>query len=88
MAERDSHIWVGTDGGGINIIHPDSHRITVLEHIPGDNYSLPVNSILSLYNDNYNNMVGRQYPQRIDQYPRSVHEDLYRCLSRKHPRPE
>ena len=56
MAERDSHIWVGTDGGGINIIHPDSHRITVLEHIPGDNYSLPVNSILSLYNDNYNNM--------------------------------
>lgn len=35
---------------------PDSHRITVLEHIPGDNYSLPVNSILSLYNDNYNNM--------------------------------
>lgn len=56
IAERDSHIWVGTDGGGINIIRPDNHQITVLEHIPGDNYSLPVNSILSLYNDTYNNM--------------------------------
>ena len=56
LAEREGQIWIGTDGGGINIIHPDSHRITVLEHIPGDNYSLPVNSILSLYNDNYNNM--------------------------------
>ena len=85
MAERDSHIWVGTDGGGINIIHPDSHRITVLEHIPGDNYSLPVNSILSLYNDNYNNMWAGSIRKGLINI-REV--SMNRCLSRKHPRPE
>lgn len=56
MSERDSQIWAGTDGGGINIIDPEKKEIHILEHISGDNYSLPVNSVLSLYKDNYNNM--------------------------------
>ena len=42
-----SLILNGTDGGGNNIIRPDNQQISVLEHIPGDNYSLPVSSILS-----------------------------------------
>ncbi|WP_455584725.1 hybrid sensor histidine kinase/response regulator transcription factor [Bacteroides sp.] len=56
MAERDSQIWIGTDGGGINILNPENGEISVLEHIPGNNYSLPVNSILYLHNDKNNNM--------------------------------
>lgn len=56
MAELDGQIWLGTDGGGINILNPETEQITVLEHVPGDSYSLPVNSILSLYRDDYNNM--------------------------------
>ncbi|MEG1867033.1 MAG: two-component regulator propeller domain-containing protein [Bacteroides sp.] len=56
IAEQGSHIWFGTDGGGINILHPETEKFSILEHIPGDNYSLPVNSILCLYNDDYNNM--------------------------------
>lgn len=56
MAERDNKIWIGTDGGGINILDPETHKIKILEHIPGNHYSLPVNSILSLYNDSNNNM--------------------------------
>lgn len=56
MAERDNKIWIGTDGGGINILDPETHTIKILEHIPGSRYSLPVNSILSLYNDSNNNM--------------------------------
>lgn len=56
MAERDEHIWIGTDGGGINILDPETKEIDILEHIPGNNYSLPVNSILYLYNDVNNNM--------------------------------
>ncbi|MCZ4279084.1 hypothetical protein O4H54_24740, partial [Rhodococcus yunnanensis] len=56
MAELDGQIWFGTDGGGINILNPKTKQITVLEHVPGDSYSLPVNSILCLYKDDYNNM--------------------------------
>ncbi len=56
MIEKDSRIWIGTDGGGINILDPETHEFTVLEHIPGNPYSFPCNSILSLYNDANNNM--------------------------------
>lgn len=57
LAEREGNIWIGTDGGGINILHPETGRFSLLEHIPGsDNYSLPANSILCLYNDRNNNM--------------------------------
>ena len=51
MVEKDSEIWAGTDGGGINVIAPQTHEIKVIKHVPGDNLSLPVNSILCLHND-------------------------------------
>lgn len=57
LAEREGQIWIGTDGGGINILEPETGHISLLEHVPGsDNYSLPANSILCLYNDRNNNM--------------------------------
>lgn len=57
LAERENKLWIGTDGGGINILEPETGRFSLLEHIPGRaNYSLPANSILSLYNDYNNNM--------------------------------
>ena len=56
MIEKDSHIWIGTDGGGINILDPETHEISILEHVPGDKYSFTCNSILSLYNDANNNI--------------------------------
>lgn len=51
IEECNNLIWVGTDGGGINIINPETQEIKVLKHMPGDNSSLPVNSILNLHND-------------------------------------
>lgn len=56
MAEKDEHIWIGTDGGGINVLDPETNDFTILEHIPGDAYSLPVNSISCLHNDANHNM--------------------------------
>ena len=56
MTERDSCIWAGTDGGGINIIDPENNRIRVLSHIAGDPSSLPAHSIKSIYTDNYGNI--------------------------------
>ena len=31
MTERDDHIWIGTDGGGINILDPGSNEMSILE---------------------------------------------------------
>lgn len=51
IEEYNSAIWIGTDGGGINILNPETKKIKVLKNIPGDNASLPVNSICNLHYD-------------------------------------
>ncbi len=51
-----SAIWAGTDGGGINIINPDTDEIKVLSHVAGDPSSLPAHSIKSIYIDDYDNI--------------------------------
>ena len=53
MTEHDGKILAGTDGGGINIINPDTEKITVLSNISGDPYSLPAHSIESIFIDQY-----------------------------------
>ena len=51
LEEHNGQIWMGTDGGGIHILNPQTGKISTLRYIPGDRYSLPANSILCLYND-------------------------------------
>lgn len=57
MVERDGKLWIGTDGGGINILDLQTGLFTSLEYKPGEeSYSLSANSILSLYKDKDNNI--------------------------------
>ena len=56
LEEHNGQIWMGTDGGGIHVLNPQTGKISTLRYIPGDRYSLPANSILCLYNDKSNNM--------------------------------
>lgn len=56
IKEKDDLLWLATDGGGISILDMKKKEFTVIEHIPGNIYSLPVNSIFCLYNDYENNM--------------------------------
>ena len=56
LTERDSRIWAGTDGGGINIIDPETDNIKTLTHIAGDPSSLPAHSIKCIYTDSYGNI--------------------------------
>lgn len=46
LEEHNGQIWMGTDGGGIHILNPQTGKISTLRYIPGDRYSLPANSIL------------------------------------------
>lgn len=52
LIEKDKQLWIATDGGGINILDYQSDTITAIEHIAGDPYSLPVNTITCFYKDN------------------------------------
>ena len=51
MEQQDSLLWLGTDGGGINILNTITHQIRKIEHIRGEMYSFPANSVNSLYKD-------------------------------------
>lgn len=56
MEKQDSLLWMGTDGGGINILNKKNNHIEVLSHVSGNGNSLPSNSIKSLFNDDYGMM--------------------------------
>jgi len=56
MKERNSEIWAGTDGGGINIINLEKDKVSILRHISGDVSSFPAHSIKNIYIDDYGNV--------------------------------
>ena len=56
IKEINNHIWIGTDGGGINILDPEKGTIKVMQHISGDVHSLPVNTITCLSGNGYDNI--------------------------------
>lgn len=58
MVEYEGEIWLGTDGGGINILNPETNEFRVLPYLPGDKNSLPDNSVQSLCVDGDNLWVG------------------------------
>ena len=53
LTEKNSQIWAGTNGGGVNIIDLDKNKINVLTHIAGDPSSFPSHSIKSIHTDHY-----------------------------------
>lgn len=57
LEQRQGELWMGTDGGGINILNPESGQFThIKHHAGGKQYTLPTNSINCLYNDPYGNL--------------------------------
>ena len=56
LTEKGNTILAGTDGGGINIINPETDEIQTLTHISGDRSSFPAHSIKSLHTDHYGNI--------------------------------
>ena len=55
ITHQDSLLWVGTDGGGINVINPHTQQnVSVLKHVIGEKNSFPSNAIKCLYNDQNN----------------------------------
>lgn len=56
LTEKNSSVWAGTDGGGINVIDTENNTIKVLSHVPGNSSSFPTHSIKSIYTDSHGNI--------------------------------
>lgn len=56
LTERNNHLWVATDGGGINIISLDDFTFNNIQQRQDDMHSFPANTIYRLYLDPANNM--------------------------------
>lgn len=52
MEKSDSLLWIGTDGGGVNILNFRNFSVQKLHHIMGHSQSFPSNVVKSLYWDN------------------------------------
>lgn len=56
MEEKDGYLWLGTDGGGINLISLEDFSFEQVIQIKDNISSFPSNAIYSLYKDPMNNM--------------------------------
>lgn len=57
MTLINDRIWIGTDGGGVNIINPENGNIQVLKHESGNIHTLPVNTILNIHGSKKGNNI-------------------------------
>lgn len=80
MTEKDSLVWVGTDGGGLNFIDFDNDRTSAISHKSGDRSSFPAHSIKSIHTDHYGNIWAgsvRDGLIRVSQSKIKTYQDTY-----------
>lgn len=56
FVEREGKMWLGTDGGGINILDPETGDVTVLQNAPDDPSSCPSNIVSTMFCDHNGNV--------------------------------
>lgn len=56
LLEKNGQLWIATDGGGINVLDLENLAFLSIQHVGGDQFSLPVNSLYCFYNDRMDNL--------------------------------
>lgn len=56
IAERAGKLWLGTDGGGINILDPENGDVTILANDPHNPASCPANMVSTMFCDHNGNV--------------------------------
>ncbi len=65
LEDKQGNIWVGTDGGGINILNPETDYFNTLTTA---NSNLRANTIRSLSEDSNGNIIICSWPNLLDVY--------------------
>jgi signal transduction histidine kinase/ligand-binding sensor domain-containing protein len=71
----DGRLWIGTHGGGINILNPETGAITWLRHDPDDINTLPNDYIFNLFIDQ-NQVLWVNYDRRENQLGSLFNENI------------
>ena len=56
ITEKDNHLWLATDGGGINIISLEDYSFSYIQANNKDGVDIPLSTTFRLYLDSSNNM--------------------------------
>ncbi len=51
LEDREGYLWIGTDGGGLNVINPDGSDYVHFYHDPNNTSSISNDAIISLFED-------------------------------------
>jgi ligand-binding sensor domain-containing protein len=54
--DRQKRVWFGTEGGGLNLYHPEKDNFTSFRYSGNDQNSISHNDIRALYQDSKNNL--------------------------------
>lgn len=75
--DASDNLWIGTNGGGVNLVSPEKRDLRVLGNDPDDPESLPYGKINALLRDRSGNLWVGVYDGGI-----SVYDSEYRLLGR------
>lgn len=56
LEDHEGNLWIGTDGGGLNVINPDASDYTHFYHDPEKPNSISDDAIISLFEDSERNV--------------------------------
>ena len=69
--DEQNNIWIGTDHGGITVLHKDG-RISYVKHSDTDNHSLAQDAVKCLFHDNKNILWVGTYKSGVSYYHESI----------------
>ncbi len=70
LEDPQGKIYIGTDGGGINIYDPTTQKVEVLSHQEDDPHSLMSNAVLSMKMDDQSNLWVGTFDGGLDYLPK------------------
>ena len=80
LEDHAGNIWIGTDGGGLNVINPDASDYTHFYHDPEKPNTISDDAIISLFEDSERNLwVGtwnglNRYDESLNTFVRYKHD--------------
>jgi signal transduction histidine kinase/ligand-binding sensor domain-containing protein/DNA-binding response OmpR family regulator len=83
--DEKGNLWVGTDHGGVNLIHRATGEISVLRNNEQDPHSLAQNTVKSLYRDDTNILWIGTYKKGVCYYHESIYK--FNMVTEKSPMP-